>query len=135
MLTLPRAKVDKEKEIAGPVVWTDEEIDLIMNNFDKADYRFRLKFLIILAYNTGCRIGELLGIKYSDIQDDVLTVNRQIIHRPVFKDGKQDGYDLSVAPLKTPSSYRRIPLNSIVIRELQKHQKWHQKEMQTNSYT
>jgi len=134
VLTIPKTKADKEKELAGPTVWTDEEIDLIMHNFDKADYRFRLKFLIILAYNTGCRIGELLGIKYSDIKDHTLTVNRQIIHRPVFKDGKQDGYELSVAALKTTSSYRRIPLNSIVVDALEEHQRWHKKEMRKKGY-
>ena len=105
-----------------------------MTNFDKADNRFRLKLLLILAYNTGCRISELLAIKYSDICNYVLTVSRQLAKRPIFEDGKKIGTVIDIETLKTTASIRRIPLNSAVIIALQEHQKFQAREMRKNHY-
>lgn len=133
ILTVPRK--DTEKTLPSePEVWTDEEIEIIMTNFDKADSRFRLKLLIILAYNTGCRISELLAIKYSDICNNVLTVSRQLAKRPIFEDRKKIGTVIDIETLKTTASIRRIPLNSAVIIALQEHQKFQAREMRKNHY-
>ena len=135
VLTIPPKNKSLQSTPPAPMVWSDEEIGIIMNNFDKADPRFRFKFLLIMAYHTGCRISELLGMKYSDIDNNkILTVSRQVICRPIFSDGKKVASEMGVDTLKTDGSYRHIPLNSIVIEALKEHTKWHQKEMRKKGY-
>ena len=78
-LVLPSPeKKQKEKNI---VVWTDEEAKKILGGFDKAQSGFRLRFLIVAAYYTGCRISELLGLKYEDfdLENNTLSIRRQIV--------------------------------------------------------
>lgn len=122
---------DLEDEI---VVWEDEEIETILNNFDKADTRFRLRFLIVLGYSTGCRISELLALKYSDITDDGIRIYKQVINRPTFQQGKRTTYTLDLDPPKSKSSYRTIPVNADVKREMKRHIKWHKNDMDENGY-
>lgn len=122
---------DDEGEI---VIWTDEELHLILNSFDKADPRFRMRFLIVLAYSTGCRINELLAIKYADITDNGVRINKQVINRPVFKKGEKNTFTLDLDPPKSKASYRTVPINSDVKRELKRHKKWHEKEMKELGY-
>jgi integrase len=62
--------VSKQTEI---VIWTDEELNIILSS----EPNYELKPLIIFALYTGMRISELLGLKYSDIDDDGIHVNRQ----------------------------------------------------------
>lgn len=66
------------------VTWTDEETEVILNSFDKADPRFRFRFLVVLALYSGCRISELLALKYSDIVNDNIIVNKQIAYKRNF---------------------------------------------------
>lgn len=127
----PNTIEDAEDEI---VVWEDDEISTILNNFDKADPRFRLRFLIALGYSTGCRISELLALKYSDITDDGIRIYKQVINRPTFRQGEKTTYTLDLDPPKSKSSYRTIPVNKDVQRELKRHKKWHKKDMEENGY-
>lgn len=122
---------DTEDEI---VVWDDDELSTILNSFDKADPRFRLRFLIVLGYSTGCRISELLAVKYDDITDDGIRIYKQVINRPTFKKGEKTVYTLDLDPPKSKSSYRTIPVNDDVKRELKRHRKWHLKDMEANGY-
>ncbi|MCR4669178.1 MAG: site-specific integrase [Clostridia bacterium] len=115
-------------------IWEDDEIVKILNGFDEADPRFRLRFLIILALNTGCRISELLAIKYTDIDGNSLRINKQVIRRPYITKEKRTEYKLELDTPKTPSSVRMIPLNSLVLQELERHRKQHMKEMQEKGY-
>lgn len=55
------------------VIWTDEEINTILT----AEPEYELLPLIIFALYSGMRISELLGLKWSDIYDDVIHVRRQ----------------------------------------------------------
>ena len=127
----PNSIDDLEDEI---IVWEDEEIETILNNFDKADPRFRLRFLIVLGYSTGCRISELLALKYSDITDDGIRIYKQVINRPTFQQEKKTTYTLDLDPPKSKSSYRTIPVNADVRRELKRHIKWHENDMDENGY-
>ena len=57
----------------GIITWTDEELNIIL----KSEPDYVLKPLILFALYTGMRISELLGLKYEDIYDDAIHVNRQ----------------------------------------------------------
>lgn len=127
-------KKDKEKTSEDIVIWNEEELNTILHSFDKAQNGFRLRFLIILGTFTGCRISELLGLKYSDITDKGLRVSRQVVNTPTFERGKKTTHNLEIGELKSASSYRTIPLNDVVIEELKKHQLWQKKEMLKNGY-
>ena len=127
-------KKDKEKTSEEIVIWSEEELNRILHSFEEAQNGFRLRFLIILGTFTGCRISELLGIKYSDITEKGLRISRQVVNTPTFERGKKTTHKLEVGELKSASSYRTIPLNDIVMDELQKHKLWQKKEMMKNGY-
>lgn len=66
---------DKKKIIRKEhiVTWSDAEINTILNSEPGYRYLPLLKF----ALYTGMRISELTGLKWSDISDDVIHVQRQ----------------------------------------------------------
>ena len=126
-LTIPKDKnFEDDSEIT---VWTDAELKTITTSFGKAQEGFRLRFLIVLAINTGARISELLGLKYSDFTDEGLKIQRQIQNVATIKKDEKSEHKLKVQPLKTASSKRTIPLNENVIRELELHRQWQRKDM------
>lgn len=132
---------DNGKEYTGEdnvIVWDDAELEMIMSSFDMANDRFRLRFLIVAAYNTGCRIGELLGLKYSDfsVQERTVKILRQVKEEEDVSrsSGKTHTNNLVTAPLKTASSRRTIPLNEVIISEFKHHKKWHEADMKKNNY-
>ncbi len=73
----------------------------------EADDNDRL-FGIILCFYTGLRIGELLGLEWSDISDDyrILTISKTV-YRGKDENGE---WQLCIDDPKTASSYRCIPL-------------------------
>lgn len=138
-LVVPKAeKKSKNGEIA---VFTDEELEAVKIYIDRTDVtgfemrRIRiLKFLILLAINTGARIGELLALTYDDIYPDKIVINKQVIAKPIFKDGKTDHYELSIEDTKTENSIRSVPITEEIYLELEQHRNWHQKEMLKKGY-
>lgn len=91
-------------------------------------------FLYHLAFSTGLREGELIALKYSDIKDGVLTVNKQIHdHYRVDPDGYRERVR-EEQDLKTTSSYRRIPLTEATLAEFRQHWRWHLEEQVKNGY-
>ena len=130
-MSLKKDKKEAEKDI---IIWNDDELETILSSFDKAQNNFRLRFLIILAINTGCRVSELLGLKYNDIEESNLKICRQVSEMPKFKRGEKTIYELGIDTLKSESSYRVIPLNNIVLRELELHRRWQRKDMLKNGY-
>ncbi len=64
-----------------------------------------------LQATTGLRVGELLGLKWSDLKDDVLTITRQI---------QRSNGALVEQPLKTDLSRRKVALVPEIISELNK---------------
>lgn len=89
----------------------------------------KLRFLVILAVNTGARFSELMALTYNDIKDNVLTINKQVAE---YEFNGVKGKRL--VPLKSNSSYRQIPLSNYVIDELEKHRELHQAEMMRKGY-
>lgn len=105
--------------------WSKDELSTILSSFDKAQEGFRLRFLLVLASQTGCRISELLALEYSDFDLGAKTVsiNKQVIQT---KNG------LAYGRLKSESSYRILPLTDFAIREFEIHRAWHTEEQQNN---
>ena len=128
----------KEKEHTAQknevVVWTDEEITKILSSFEEAQEGFRLSFLITLAYYTGCRISELLAVKYEDFTDNGLNINKQVVNEPAFSRNKKTIYTLKIGKLKSASSYRIIPLNEEVLKALETHKQWQRIDMLEKGY-
>ena len=124
----------KERRAEDIVIWTEEELKTILSSFDKAQNGFRLRFLLVLAAFTGCRINELLGLKYEDITENGLRICRQVVDTPTFKRGKKTVHSLGIGELKSHSSYRTIPLNPVVMSELKLHKRWHKEDMLKNGY-
>lgn len=134
-LTIPKRKKEGASKI---VVWSDEELACILNNFDKAKSEFRLRFFIILATYTGLRISELRGVKYEDIEKTptgyVLNVRRQVSINENFNEEGKARFTNEVTTLKSANSYRTIPLTQRVVDELKIHRKWHRVEQMKNGY-
>lgn len=62
--------VKKQTDI---VTWSDSEIENIMN----CEPDFVLKPLIVFALYSGMRISELLGLRWSDLDENIIHVRRQ----------------------------------------------------------
>lgn len=133
-LMLPKEKVNAAGEEIS--VWTDEEIKKILGSFDQADIRFRHRFLIILAYYTGCRKSELLALTYDDISKDGVRITKtlaEVSDGSIKKNGKLKTR-LSVTDPKTKKSVRTIPVDPVVLEELKIHKKWHMTEQLKKGY-
>jgi integrase len=135
-IVLPK-KIENPRNTSGEiVVWTDEELSKIMNGLGNRRYRL----LILLAIHTGCRISELLGLKYSDFEpnesgDVILFVERQVIRNEIVKeDGGKSRVPTLTDKLKSKNSYRSIPVPKWLTAEITRHKKWHLTEMKKYSY-
>lgn len=131
---------EQERNTSDIVTWTDQEIKQIFDGFNLADDRFRLRFLIVLAYFTGMRKGELLALRYDDIEikDDgtvLIHVNGTLSEKSdnTLKDGKLVTHTAVTAP-KSKASIRTIPVDPCVIDELHIHKQWHLMEQLKNGY-
>ena len=111
-VVMPVSKGEK-KEIE---VWDDYSIQALIDLSEN----YRLRLLMVMALGTGLRNGELRGLKYDDIHDGSVYVNRQIQRR-------------KVVPPKD-DSYRSIPLHPFVLSEIDKHRIWHEQEMKRKGY-
>jgi integrase len=92
-------------------IWSFDEIHVFLKNCEGE--RHYLTFL--LAIYTRMRRGEILGLKWSDVDfaNKRIHVNRSLAHIP------KRGYTLTT--LKTKSSKRQIPIPEFVLNELRSH--------------
>ena len=80
---------------------------------------------ILLGLFCGLRKGEILGLKFSDLDMEkrTVTIRRQIASDPLIKKGsgsKIDNYGLIERDPKTPNSFRVLRVPAIIIEELEK---------------
>ena len=123
--SLRRTRTSKTDDIS---VFNDDEVQSIVRTPN------RLHFAFLLALSSGLREGELLALKYSDIQDGSVTVRRQIKD---FYQIDENGYRERVTkatPPKTKTSTRTVPLPEYVLAEFEKQRNEHLFEMKTNDY-
>lgn len=107
----------------GIQIWEDDEIRLILDNTDapaSLSPPFRACFMVKVLFYTGMRIGEALSLRYSDIEDDRIHIQRQI-------------YLGEIKPPKYNSA-RTVPLHHDLVDALEKHREWHKTEMRRNRY-
>jgi integrase len=101
-------KIPKDKCIKEIKVFTVNEINLLLSS----KVSQHKKDMILLSYRTGMRIGEILALKWEDInmEQDFLTVRRTLSN---YINGKPE-----FAEPKTRSSRRRIDLDLITLNML-----------------
>lgn len=105
------------------IVWEDKEIREILRSMNNVPYprkRHRQFFLVHLLLYSGVRISEALALKYSDIYDGVIHIERQYY----------------LGEIKEPkwNSKREIPMHHKLEQALKAHEKWHKAEMRQNGY-
>lgn len=107
----PMIKVDKPRLRYGKTeVWSKKEVNTFLTH--AKEYHSFIVFYI--AVNTGMRMGEVLGLHWTDIDFDKQVINvTEALDRKTKKRG----------PLKTESSKRLISLTKIQIDVLQNHKK------------
>lgn len=74
------------------MVFTDEEIDMIVNYINNAEPSI-INLGIILSFQAGLRSGELAALKYSDLKGHILTVSKTEIR---YKDADDRHYVFEV---------------------------------------
>lgn len=113
-ITLPKSINKGEIQVFS----IDEQIKFIKsieNNRDRCLYN--------LALGTGLRLGELLGLKWSDIdlEKGELNVKRTIKRVKIFNDDSENKTKIIEQPPKTKYSARTVPLPAKTIKELARH--------------
>ena len=113
MVTLP--KDNNKKNIQ---VLTQQQQKL----FIEAIKGHKLEMLFLIALGTGLRLGELLGLKWSDIDFNtgILTVNRTLSRVKNQTTGK---YEIIEQTPKTKNSNRTIPIPNDILNKLKEHKK------------
>lgn len=87
----------------------------------KAAKRERLHALYVLAIATGMRISELLGLRWSDLDEDrgAVHVRRQLIRVPSARESGSPSFEL--AEPKTAAGRRQIDIPNSVLKILNAH--------------
>lgn len=114
-LELPKKCFAKKKTTDEESVFTDSEVEKIAGFINENESI--INYGILLAFQTGVRVGELSALKYSDIQGDVLKVHRtEVRYR-----GEDGGYIYEVREsAKTDAGNRDVILNSEAKKTLKK---------------
>jgi integrase len=74
-LDLSRKAFKKVRKSDEESVFTDREINTIMSHIDNAEPSL-INLGIVLAFQAGLRAGEIAALKYSDLNGNVLSVNK-----------------------------------------------------------
>lgn len=111
LVTLPKDNSSKEIKVLTP-----EQ----QSRFIAAIKGHNLEILFLVALGTGLRIGELLGLKWSDIDftTNNLTVNRTITRAKNPTTGK---YEILEQLPKTKNALRTVPIPTNIILRLKDH--------------
>lgn len=116
MVTIPRDNKPKEIKVLG----LDEQ-----RKFIEAIKGHKLEMLFLIALSTGLRLGELLALKWTDIDFEAgnLTVNRTIQRvTQISKDGTRISKLIEQDP-KTKNSNRTVPIPKDILTKLKLHKK------------
>ena len=120
-VTLP--KIQAKNEV---MTFTIDEQKLLLNQLEGN----RDKCIFSLALGSGLRLGELLGLKWSDIdfESRQITISRSIKRVKCFDEKSTTKTKIIEQLPKTKYSLRTIPLPEVTINELKKHKNMISKE-------
>ena len=114
MVTLPKDNTTKEIKVLS----SDQQ-----KLFIEAIKGHNLEVLFLVALSTGLRLGEILGLKWSDIDFDTctLTVNRTLQRvTQIDRNGNRESKVIEQLP-KTKNSIRTIPIPKNILIKLKDH--------------
>ncbi len=112
LVTLPK---EQQREMR---VFTLEEQQALQDALEGE----RLGIGVLLSLYTGMRIGEILGLKFSDIDFKERTVTvRRSLNRLTLYDNSEKKTDIVISEPKTSNSNRVIPLQKFLIPLLKEH--------------
>lgn len=115
-ISIPGDYKQNKKEIE---VFSSEERARVLEYMLDSHYRYSV--LIRLAFATGMRRGELLGLKWSDIEGGVIHVSRSVgTTAKADTDGLKD-YKTALWEPKTPNAIRDIPITKETEQMLAEH--------------
>ena len=136
-LTVPKP----DKRVEEIITFTDEELSKVKAYLSRSDLPYyeqqrvdRYRLIILIALYTGMRTSEILALTYDDISADSITVNKQVVSRPVFKDGRTAGHELVIDDTKTDNAVRTVPIGEELYKVFTEHKKLHKKEMLKYGY-
>lgn len=102
------------------IILSKDKIKLLLSASASSEWYLE----ILLALFCGLRKGEILGLKFEDIdfKNETVCINRQITANPIIPKGglKTESYGIVEKPPKTENSNRKIRLPSIVLEEILK---------------
>ena len=102
-MTLSELKIPRNAEKKGKEILQPNEARRLMHDFEDEWYIYLWRWLLC----TGMRPGEALGLKWSDIENNTVTIRRAINYRGRTTEGKND------------NARRSFALNDILIGILQ----------------
>ena len=124
-IVIPKAK--KKRQDQSIVVYTKDELNAFL---ERTPSEHRLRFLIVMAMETGCRIGELLALTYDDISEDGIRINKSVSEvAPIKADGYSRDRVVEIVDTKSIDSVRVMPMTDLIRKELVIHKRWHRAEM------
>lgn len=123
-ITIPEKSSVNENKKDDITVFTVDEQEQFINAVEN----HRLKALFLLDLGTGLREGEILGLKWSDINYEDYTISiKRAIKGVTLIEGNKRHYKLIEQTPKTKNSIRTIPFPENLVPILKKH-KLQQKE-------
>lgn len=130
-LVIPQ--VNHKRDDQSIEVFTDEELEKFKS---LTPLNHRLRFMIIVAMNTGARIAEICALRYDDIDLDngQIFINKSLAEITPIK-GDDTKARVEISSTKTKESKRTIPLDDETRTEFLRHKKWHDAEMDENGYS
>ena len=126
-IVIPKAKQKRQDQ--SIVVYTHDELNAFLEH---TPLDHRLRFLIVLAMETGCRIGELLALTYDDIdiKAEQITINKSVSEvAPIKGYAHREKKINEIVTTKSIDSVRVMPINNRIKKEFSIHKAWHKKEM------
>ncbi|MBG0765815.1 MAG: site-specific integrase, partial [Tissierellales bacterium] len=116
-LKLPKKDERAIKENNSKIeTFTTKEINKLIKSIGHK----KLKYIVLFAFYTGARKGEILALKKSDINDGYVNINKQIGLTKVFDSEEEYSYEYRITRPKSKTSNRKIPLPDPLIKELKK---------------
>ncbi|MBU2702691.1 integrase [Sporomusaceae bacterium BoRhaA] len=107
-------KYDHSKREIDHKVISNDDFSQIIERFPLGS-TFHIPLMI--GYYTGCRIGEVMGLTWDDIDLENATID---INKLIYKREK----DWYFGSTKTSSSVRNIKIGKTLLTDLKKHKKW-----------